>query len=115
MQYLQLEQTLNRLSGHSIINGPFYGYAGALQNILVDKSLTGEQRAKSLTNFINDVLEVWNKKPKKDLQLLTVDDYMKNTGKSRSTVCRWLKRGLIPGARRIGEGKNSKWVILNKT
>ena len=115
MQYLRLEQKLNDLAGYGLIDGPFYGWAGAFQNIFVDKKLSPEERVDRLIKVIEDALKDWRGRSKNDLQVLTVEDYMKATGKSRSTIGRWLKKNKIPNAHKIGEGKNAKWIILSKT
>ena len=116
MNYLNLEMTLNKITGYGMVDGPFYGMAGALENILKDPSLKPAERADKLTDLISDA---WAEHKKKiaqaggSLDFLTPEEYGLKIGKSAQMVRRYISQGRIP-AYIFGKGKNRKLVIPNK-
>jgi hypothetical protein len=57
MKYAKHEAALNQLAGGSPEKGPFYGMAGALENILKDESTTPDEKAEKLAELIEAQIE----------------------------------------------------------
>ncbi len=113
MKFLQLEYALNEIAGYGVIDGPFYGMAGALEGILKDKSTNGQQKATELAEIIKSCFRDHTQKLRED-NIITSEEYAKKVGRSIETVNRWMRAGKVPGAFQLGHGKSSRWGILAK-
>ena len=115
MNYLNLEQTLNRISGYGIIDGPFYGLSGALESILKDEKLKPAEKADKLSELLKDSWEAQQVKVAKaegKVDFLTPEEYGEIIGKSSQMVRRYIREGRIP-AYIFGKGNNRKLIIPN--
>jgi hypothetical protein len=63
MKYAMHEAALNQLAGGSPEKDPFYGMAGALENILKDESTTPDEKAEKLAELIEAQIESGLQKP----------------------------------------------------
>ena len=52
MNFLKIEQALNKLVGESITDGRFYQTAGVFESILSDSSLKAEEKAEKIARLI---------------------------------------------------------------
>ena len=113
MQYLMLEQFLNRIGKFSPVRGPFFQSGKELEAILNNKETNGRQKALQLTDLIRHRMA---KFPDLKLSILTPDVYAEKIGKSRETVLRWIKQGKVNATNLYSYSKknnrNNRWVIL---
>ncbi len=104
MASLRLEQALSEISTGSLINSPFYGTAGAWEQLLKtytkDHDILSDQLAKMILNYGR---EHKNKKS----SFMTVEEYAKIMKRAPYTIRRWIKQGKVPSARKIG----NNWFI----
>jgi hypothetical protein len=113
MEYLLLENALNRATGYGIVEGAFYGGAGILQGIL-ESDKQHNEKAKELAEYIDEAIDEFNQKLEGQVKVLSIAAYAKKVGKSDRTIRRWIKAGKLKNAYPLGENRRGTWVIISK-